>query len=736
MITNKIDKYNPLAGFAYSWVKIIAQHVEKLSLLCLEKGNIDDLPENIEIYSLGKEKGAGSLKIFFKFQKLALKLVPKSDGVFCHMNPEYVIAIAPYAKLFKKKVIAWHTHDKTNPRIELMEKLADKIITASEKTFPIKSKKIISAGHGIDTNFFHAPLPGQETITKFYLAGRESGDLGVFKILSIGKIEPNKDYELLIRLVEELVYKKNIKNIKLNIIGQIIDESYFNQLKQSISQKNLHGYVSFSPILSSVETVGHYQDADVFINLSQTNDVGKNILEAMACGTLVLTSNKSFAQILGSDFIFDKTNLEKLVDKIIKLINLDSDRKEFIWQSLRKEVIKNHNLNNLVIKVIEQFNTENKNKIDNISDVSLKNKFLQTNLTVCYFGTYDPIYTRNKLNIKGLRENKVKVIECNTPQTPNKLKKYWALIKKHKQIKNDYDVMIVGFAGHAIMPLAWLLAKLNGKKLILDLFVSEYDSVILDRKQHPKNSLTAYKLWILDWVSAHLADICLLDADEHVSYFTKLFSMKKNKFRMLFPSCDENIFYPQEKQSNPDNKFIVHYHGSYSPIQGVSFIVQSAKFLENENIEFNIIGRLKNYKKEIELAKSLNIKNVNFIDIIPYKQLAMQMAKADLVLGMFGDTEKAMHCSAFKIIEGMAMKKPVVTGDTLALRELSPAGQENCFFCNMADSQDLADKILYVKNNPALTEKIAENGYKFCLKYLTPKAVGKELIKIINTLII
>ena len=120
-------------------------------------------------------------------------------------------------------------------------------------------------------------------------------------------------------------------------------------------------------------------------------------------------------------------------------------------------------------------------------------------MRVCYFGTFDPIYTRNRLMIQGLKEIGVEVVECRVEQQKNKLKKYKALIKRHKEIKNDYDIMVVGFAGHAIMPLAWLLAKLNKKKVVLDIFVSEYDSVIMDRKTYSKYSLQALKFWIMDF---------------------------------------------------------------------------------------------------------------------------------------------------------------------------------------------------------------------------------------------
>jgi len=353
-------------------------------------------------------------------------------------------------------------------------------------------------------------------------------------------------------------------------------------------------------------------------------------------------------------------------------------------------------------------------------------------MKVCYFGTFDPIYTRNRLMIQGLKENGVEVIECRVKQQKSKLKKYRQLIIRHKEIKNNYDIMVVGFAGHAIMPLAWMLAKLNKKKIVLDLFVSEYDSVILDRKAFSKYSIQAFKFFLLDWLSCRLANLCLLDADEHINYFSKQFKVNRKKFKTILLSCDQEIFYPREKEKN--DKFVVHYHGSYSPIQGVSYIVKAAKLLEDQNLTINIIGKLNNYKKEIELAKEIQVKNVEFIDAMPYEKLAEQIAQADICLGMFGDTDKALHCSAYKIIEGMACKVPVVTGDTPALREIVK-NRETGLLCRMADEKDLADKIMELKNNSDLRTKIAESGYQFCQKYMTPKATGADFKKVLEQMI-
>jgi glycosyltransferase involved in cell wall biosynthesis len=358
MITRKVDRYDPLAGFAYGWVKKIARNVDQLKVLCLEKGDISELPDNVGIYSLGKEKGAGRFARLWRWQILALKLVPKVDGIFCHMNPEYTIAIAPYAFIFRKKIIAWYTHGTVTPKLKLLEKIASKILTASKESFRLESNKVIVTGHGIDTSFFHPPSPGQETITKFYLAGRQAGNLQAFKILSVGRISPTKDYESLIKAVDILTNDQKISGLKINIIGGPglpQHQVYLDNLKQMVKSMKLEGIVTFLGAISNVETVGHYQDSDLFVNLSHTGSVDKAVLEAMACGCLILTSNEAFKEIVGPDFMVAQNDPAHLAEKIKWVINLPDEEKQKIKERLRQEVVKNHDLDNLAKKIVKEF---------------------------------------------------------------------------------------------------------------------------------------------------------------------------------------------------------------------------------------------------------------------------------------------------------------------------------------------------------------------------------------------
>lgn len=235
-------------------------------------------------------------------------------------------------------------------------------------------------------------------------------------------------------------------------------------------------------------------------------------------------------------------------------------------------------------------------------------------MKVCYFGIYKPSYARNKILISGLKQNGVEVIECRIE--PSEKFKYLKLLRKHRKI-GDYDLMLVGFPGQTVMPLAKLIAR---TPIVLDAFVSLYDSSVFDRKTVSPKSLGALKYWLLDFFSARLADKVLLDTKEHIKYFCETFRLKREKFQKIFIGADDAIFRPREGKEGrreTDDKFLVHFHGNFIPLQGVEYIVGAAKILEKEKIRFNLIGRGQTLKSTKDLARRINLTNTSFIDFMP-----------------------------------------------------------------------------------------------------------------------
>lgn len=183
-----------------------------------------------------------------------------------------------------------------------------------------------------------------------------------------------------------------------------------------------------------------------------------------------------------------------------------------------------------------------------------------------------------------------------------------------------------------------------------------------------------------------------------------------------------------EREINLTNKFIVGFWGKFIPLQGVPYIVKAAKILENEpDISFEIIGRGQTYAESASLAEELKLNNTKFSGLVSFKDLPLYLKRFDVCLGIFGNTFKTKRVIPNKIYEAIALARPVITANTPAINELF-TNEENVLLCRVADPEDLAAKILILKNNPELKNKIARGGYQLYLNHCRPQVIGKKLL--------
>jgi len=343
MITRKVDKDDAQTGFAFNWINKLSKKVEQLKVICLEKGNTEGLSSNVKVFSLGKENGKNKIREFLNFQKGALKFIGNVDGIFCHQNPEYTILIAPYAKIFRKKIVCFYGHKAVNWRVRLMHLFASKVVTSSEKGFQIDSSKRKIISQGIDVNLFKSD--------------RDKEKSEKLRIIAVGRISPIKDYETLINAVN--ILKNKGLNLIVKIAGPILLEKqkeYLNKLKELIKEKELENYVKFLGGTTQSETIKLYQTSDLSVNLCPTGAPDKVGFEAMACEIPILVCNQSYIKNFNNyseQLFFKEKNPEDLAEKILNLSR--SNRLEEIGKFLRNEVIKHHNLDNLLKGIIECF---------------------------------------------------------------------------------------------------------------------------------------------------------------------------------------------------------------------------------------------------------------------------------------------------------------------------------------------------------------------------------------------
>jgi len=343
-------------------------------------------------------------------------------------------------------------------------------------------------------------------------------------------------------------------------------------------------------------------------------------------------------------------------------------------------------------------------------------------MKICYFGDYDPEYSRNNVVMKGLRKNGVDVIPCQVPTSFRR--KYYMLWKKHRALRGQYDVLVVGYSISRFMAV---FAKLvSEKRVVWNPLFSLYDSWVLDRKLVSKWHPKAWYYFFLDWVACVAADGILLDTNQSIDFFCRSFHVRKDKFKRIFVGTDEEVFYPREKKRNEEDTFSVSFHGGFIPFHGVRYIIEAAEVLQKENIRFTIIGFGQTYKQDRQLAESLAVKNIEFVPPVSYRELAEQIASADLCLGVFGNIERVNRVIPNKIFEAVASGIPVLTASSTAVKELFADG-ESIMFCNSMDAKDLAQKIVLLKENKELRRKIAESALAVYCEQASIKKIGAEV---------
>ena len=282
-ITRKIDRTDALAGFSYQWVKKIASLVEYLYVICLEQGDTAGLPENCRVLSLGKERGKNRWREFWRWQLLAGQIVPRVDGVWTHQNPEYAILIAPWTKLWRKKLVAWYAHGTVSWKVRLMERLVNVVATSSADGFRLPTKKLVILHQGIDTELF---------------AIRPRNPSEVFTLLTVGRVTPSKRLDWVIDLLRDLQQSVQ-RPVRLRLVGDTSrrgDDQYLQQLRQKVQAEGLTASVEFQSAVPNVALPQVYAAANLLINCSQTGSLDKVVLEAMSCGTLILTTNTAYQE--------------------------------------------------------------------------------------------------------------------------------------------------------------------------------------------------------------------------------------------------------------------------------------------------------------------------------------------------------------------------------------------------------------------------------------------------------
>ncbi len=348
-------------------------------------------------------------------------------------------------------------------------------------------------------------------------------------------------------------------------------------------------------------------------------------------------------------------------------------------------------------------------------------------MKVCWFGMYHRDYSRNQVLISGLESQGVEIVECNGINVIG-IRKYWNLIKKLRSIDDEYDLLFCAFPINYNVIIAKLFQR---KKIAIDAFFPLYDAHVHDRKILSPWSPLAILYFCIDWINIRLADLVITDTGQHAKYWKKLYS--KVSVQVVPVGSYSKDFFPIPNFNNrEDNVFTVSFHGSYIPLQGVPKIVRAVEIVneKQKQIHFRFIGPEKMFD-ELNLRDKHRYPNLELVPWLNTEDLNKKLNEADIVLGIFGDTLKTNRVVPNKLFQGVAVKKAVITKDSLAIRELFST-DEILMIDNTAEA--LAEAIISLYSNREQVKRFGNLGHNKYLAHFTEVEIGRNIHNLLNSL--
>ena len=371
-------------------------------------------------------------------------------------------------------------------------------------------------------------------------------------------------------------------------------------------------------------------------------------------------------------------------------------------------------------------------------------------MKIVFWGTYDTGKPRNRILIRGLRENNVDLLECHSHvwsgvEDKSQLKGFFSKIKfvltwvlSYPSLVIRYlllpkhDTVIVGYLGQLDVLVIWPFAKMRGAKIVWDAFLSIYDTVVNDRKLATAKSLKGRLLYWLEWLSCRAADLVLLDTKAHSELFAQLFKLNHSKTASVWVGVEPEKF-PIAKQKYHQNQkedLNVLFYGQFIPLHGIPFIIEAARLLKNERVTFTLIGIGQERERVLAMMEEEPLDKVIFIDWVDYGKLHHLIAKADVCLGIFGDSAKASRVIPNKVFQIVQSGKPLITMDSPAIRELFADENTYISLIEPASSEALADAIIYFLTNK--DHLFEEAPYSRLREKINPQSVGKMLVELLG----
>ena len=332
VVTQQVDPASAVLGATVPKLRALAERVEELVVLT-DSAAEGALPDNVTIRTFNACRRARRGMRFESALARELSRRPRPSAVLAHMCPIYAVLAAPLARPTGVKVLLWFTHWRRSALLSTATRASSKVLSVDKRTFPIKTRKLVAIGHGIDVS----DLP----------CVKRPEDREPFTLLALGRTSPAKGLVTILRAVEQ------VPEVRLRIVGPSLTEEermHRIALDRLVIELGLLDRVDISGPVPRQAIPSLYADVDTLVNDMREGAADKVVYEAAATCLPVIASNHAFDTLLPERLRFEHGNPESLADAIRFVLEAD---RQALGRTLHGTVTREHSVDVWADRVVE-----------------------------------------------------------------------------------------------------------------------------------------------------------------------------------------------------------------------------------------------------------------------------------------------------------------------------------------------------------------------------------------------
>lgn len=233
----------------------------------------------------------------------------------------------------------------------------------------------------------------------------------------------------------------------------------------------------------------------------------------------------------------------------------------------------------------------------------------------------------------------------------------------------DHDLVLVPYLGQFDVVVLWPWARLRRKPIVWDMFLSLYDTVVNDRGLAGPRSPAALALKLVERLGCRAADLVILDTPAHARHVARLFDLPTGKTAAVPVGAEPKAFRRLPPVYRADRPTRLLFYGQMIPLHGIETILAAALSPRGRLRRWRLVGAGQDSPK-VRAALSLpGSEHIDWLPWVPYPELSNEIARADICLGIFGQSEKAASVVPNKVYQVLLSGRSLITRDSPAMRE-------------------------------------------------------------------